>query len=86
MYFMTRNLLLWGERHLERRRLPRLFGSVLGELKRRLLPESGIDTMAQLRAHWREPQIRAMAWGIWHYVIRRFGDAPEHVRRLARPS
>jgi hypothetical protein len=86
VYFMTRNLLLWGERHLAWRRLPRLYRSVLGELKRRLLPNSGSGAIAQLRARWREPQSRAMAWGIWHYVVRRFGDAPERVRRLARPS
>jgi GT2 family glycosyltransferase len=77
VYFMTRNLLLWGERHLGWRQRLRLYRSVLGELKRQLLPRPRSGAIAQGRA---------MACGIWHYVIRRFGDAPEHVRRLARPS
>lgn len=72
-YFMTRNLLLWGELHLGRRQRLRLFRSILGELKRALVRS-------------RMPQSRAIAWGLWHYVTRRFGDAPPRVRRFARPG
>jgi hypothetical protein len=87
VYFMTRNLLLWGERHLGPRELLRLYGSVWRELKRGLQPKPGSNGAAGLRSRLREPRNRAMAWGMLHYVLRRFGDAPEHLRRsLARPS
>jgi GT2 family glycosyltransferase len=102
LYFMTRNLLLWGERHLGLRQLLRLYGTVWRELMRELLPKSGTDTATEgsvnqyshtifsfasvVRKRLREPKNQARAWAILHYVIRRFGDAPEHVRRLARPS
>ena len=87
VYFMTRNLMLWGERHLGRRELLRLYGSVWRELKRGLLPQPGSDRTIGLRSRLREPRNRAMAWGMLHYAMRRFGDAPEHLRRsLARRS
>ena len=100
VYFMTRNLLLWGERHLPLRQRFRLYRSVWWELKRELLPKSGINEHKEgairrflaeplnfatvVRSNLREPRKRAMAWGILHYVIRHFGDAPEHVRNLSR--
>jgi GT2 family glycosyltransferase len=87
VYFMTRNLMLWGERHLSRGELLRLYGSVWRELKRGLLAKRGGDGAAGLRSRLREPRNRAMAWGMLHYALRRFGDAPERLRRsLARPS
>ena len=57
------------------------------ELRRGILPASGGNGAAGLRSRLREPRNRAIAWGILHYLLRHFGDAPERVRRsLARPS
>lgn len=101
-YFMTRNRLLWGERHLQRREILQLYRMVWWELNKRLIPRfdigrgsygfmhrlyDGARTFAtSVVERWREPQNQAFLWGTFHYFIRRFGDAPEHVRMLARST
>lgn len=100
IYFMTRNRLLWGERHLRRRELLQLYRILWWDLNKRFIPKfemdrsaSGIigrvyssvhDFATSVMERWRDPQNQAMAWGAFHYFSRRFGDAPERVRMLAR--
>jgi GT2 family glycosyltransferase len=100
MYFTTRNRLLWGERHLGRRELLRLYRILWWDLNKRLIPAFEIDRhgpgllgrfhagirsfASSLMERWHEPQNQAVAWGALHYFTRRFGDAPKRVRTLGR--
>ena len=96
-YFITRNRLLWGERHLTRRELLQLYKRTWWEIHGRLKPELPPDAapigalrrckqLAQAAGErWKDPETQAMAWGVLHYVLRRFGDASPRVRKLARP-
>jgi GT2 family glycosyltransferase len=90
-YFVIRNRLLWGERHLELRELLRLYRVVWRQLvpKLQLFGIGGPVRRlywygAALVDRWRDPGYRAMMWGAFHYIIRRFGDAPARVRTSAR--
>lgn len=95
-YFLTRNRLLWGERHLSFKELIRLYKVTWWEINERFIPKprDGKTSAAHTRgirrvfdgisAMWQVPQNQAMAWGVLHYVLRRFGDAPEYVRKLGR--
>jgi GT2 family glycosyltransferase len=97
-YFMARNYLLWAERHLVRGEFRAARMHALGEVRRRLLPRFKRpatlrpDALAgsakkfywELRALWADPVGWAVLWGTLHYFMRRFGQAPEFVRRLGR--
>ena len=90
-YFVIRNRLLWGERHLEFRELLRLYRVVWRQLVPKLQLFGRGGPVRQLYwygtnmvARWRDPAYRAMLWGAFHYITRRFGDAPARVRALAR--
>jgi len=95
-YFITRNRLLWGERHLSARELLRLYKVTWWEIRKRLKPELAADAAPRLSltrwrrlaeiaaARWKDPENQAVAWGALHYLLRRFGDAPSRVRNLAR--
>lgn len=95
-YFITRNRLLWGERHLSRAELLRLYKVTWWDLSERLMPRSEaplrprgvvkrLRWMARrLATHWKDPENQAVAWGVLHYFLRRFGDAPGRIRLLAR--
>jgi GT2 family glycosyltransferase len=93
-YFMTRNRLLWGERHLQVRQLVRLYKITWWELWDRFLPHAAPDrsrgtasrlwqSVSGFMGRCKEPTNQAVAWGVLHYLIRRFGDAPRHIRDLA---
>jgi GT2 family glycosyltransferase len=89
-YFVIRNRLLWGERHLKRREVLRLYGTVWRQLVPPLhwRPSRGAARrlywfFRELRRRCSDPVYQAMAWGALHYLIRRFGDAPQRVRALA---
>jgi GT2 family glycosyltransferase len=97
-YFMTRNYLLWSERHLNTLELWTARLRILGQLRRKLIPPfpwkamlrpgALVGTVRQfywdLRYLWSDPSARALLWGTVHYVIRRFGEAPDFVRRLGK--
>ena len=76
-YYHLRNRLLWIERHLGRRRLLALFRrAIWPQLKRRL------RTFASGKGDAGERTVaRAELYGVLHYVIRRFGEAPAHIAR-----
>jgi GT2 family glycosyltransferase len=94
-YFLVRNRLLWGERHLDRKRLKRLYKSTWWDVYRELIGNNRSKTGNDLRkvknsalhvaAAWKNPRTKAIVWGVAHYVIRRFGPAPRHVCSLVRP-
>ena len=95
-YFITRNRLLWGERYLHFAQLMQLYKVTWWELHSRFIKRSSsappVKNVLQrarefasgLRERWNEPANQAVAWGALHYVFRRFGDAPPHVRMMAR--
>jgi GT2 family glycosyltransferase len=95
-YFLTRNRLLWGERYLPFRELMLLYKVSWWELRAAMIPKSAAASapagaIPRLRGllrtvalQWKDPYNQAMAWGILHYALRRFGDAPRYVRALAR--
>jgi GT2 family glycosyltransferase len=89
-YFVIRNRLLWGERHLKRRDVLRLYGTVWRQLMPPLNWRASGGPLRRLYRFFRElhgrcgdPVYQAMAWGALHYLIRRFGDAPQRVPVLA---
>jgi GT2 family glycosyltransferase len=93
-YFMTRNRLLWGERHLGFKDLVQLYKVTWWEVRERFLDSSPrqaaglIQRWRQFRkglaVAWRDPSNQAVALGALHYILRRFGDAPARVRELRR--
>lgn len=93
-YFITRNRLLWGERHLAFKDLVQLYKVTWWDLRYRFVGSSDkrdaglIQRCRQLKARlveaWRDPSNQAVALGALHYVLRRFGDAPTRVRELRR--
>jgi GT2 family glycosyltransferase len=97
-YFMARNYLLWTERHLAAEELRAARSRVLSELRRKLIPpwpprvmlrpKAFVRTAKQfywdLRYLWADPSARAVFWGALHYLIRRFGAAPDFVQRLGK--
>jgi GT2 family glycosyltransferase len=93
-YFMTRNRLLWGERHLGFKDLLQLYKVTWWEVRERFVggsntqPAGLIQRWRQFRKRlavaWRDPSNQAVALGALHYILRRFGDAPTRVRELRR--
>jgi GT2 family glycosyltransferase len=94
-YFIARNRLLWGERHLKLGQLLQLYKRTWWDLNHRFLPRSAAPTSGGVLRKWRglascvaerwkDPANRAVALGALHYLLRRFGDAPKHVRMLGR--
>jgi GT2 family glycosyltransferase/SAM-dependent methyltransferase len=78
-YFLMRNRLLWGEKHLSSRLRRRMWkrtywevAALLGEKKREL----GMLGVVQ------DPLVRAKGRAIFDYLIRRFGDCPPGIRWL----
>lgn len=97
-YFYTRNILLWGERHLPKGDFLRLLGrttrEVLGvapESHRLLLSPRHLLwalTVSGKRALGRTQTAsqRARWLGLRDYLTRRFGDCPQEVRTLGKKS
>lgn len=94
LYFYSRNILLWAERHLQRQEYWSLFRKTLaGAL--RLGGNKDTTASAVRRAYWSlgsmlrrlrrggsDPAGRARYLGLRDYLLRRFGDCPAEVRRL----
>jgi GT2 family glycosyltransferase len=97
-YFMSRNYLLWTERHLSPNELRAARMHALKDVRRRLIPkiQSGVllrpkafiaaakQFYWEMRELWAEPAAWAVFWGTLHYFMRRFGQAPHYVRRLGK--
>lgn len=80
-YFLTRNSLLFVQRHGTPRQLLELTRVVLGDIRK--------DARAAARGPWwasllrtPDPQLRAKIKGVLDYALRRFGDCPASVRRM----
>lgn len=98
VYFYTRNALLWGERHLDRRDYLRLLGKTLrgvlapstgrnpggGALRRLLWSAHGM--LRRFSGRGAHPLSRARLLGLRDYAFRRFGDCPPEIRELNRRS
>lgn len=94
LYFYSRNVLLWAERHLPRTAYWSLFWKTLrdslrfsigarqnGPLVKRLA--WGISSLWQrLRRGGHDAASRARYLGFRDYLLRRFGDCPDEVRHL----
>lgn len=95
-YFYTRNILLWGERHLSRKDFVRLLGKTAREVvglppKAYALAATPRRLLWALRTAGRRavgltdsPSVRARFLGLRDYLSRRFGDCPQEVRDLCR--
>jgi GT2 family glycosyltransferase len=75
-YFLTRNELLFTEKHGKRRQRFHMYYLRLGRLIWR-------TTKALATGSWSDPSLKAMVLGYRDYVLRRFGDCPGAVRRYA---
>lgn len=98
LYFYSRNVLLWAERHLSRRE----YWSVLRKTAADALRFGGnaeTGASAVRRAYWSlssikrrlrrggsDPAGRARYLGLRDYLLRRFGDCPAEVRQLRARS
>jgi len=80
VYFLVRNNLLFAERNLGLRSLLRVYGHVTLELLHHLRPPAFRRPVrayvAELRAKYDSPVLRARVRGIRDYVLRRFGNRP----------
>lgn len=88
-YYRARNSLLWAERHLTGTQRWRMFTNMAaGTFDRLGWQEAGLRAQAQ-RMYWnlltvhRDPLMRAWRRGVLDYLCRRFGEAPDAVKRLA---
>jgi GT2 family glycosyltransferase len=75
-YFLTRNELLFAEKHSALSQRLGLYAFRLARFAKRVL-KSGIT------GRLADPSLRAMALGFRDFGFRRFGDCPDIVRRLA---
>lgn len=94
LYFYSRNILLWAERHLPRSDYWRLFRKTFHEavpfstgnrnsgtiLKRWFWAASSL--LHKLHHGGKDPIARAKYLGFRDYILRRFGDCPREVRTL----
>lgn len=99
-YFEIRNRLLWVERNRSFWQLLRLSAQTLWTIA--LYPLRGFrpldppvlrrliwtvrENRANPRQGWRDPVYRAYVRGTRDYVLRRFGDCPDVIRKLRRPG
>jgi GT2 family glycosyltransferase len=81
-YFMTRNVLLFSERHCTLRQRSRLIRWIYWDA-RRDLPGLQPERRGWLWRAWRSKDLLSSAWrrGIVDYVFRRFGDCPAMIRK-----
>jgi GT2 family glycosyltransferase len=90
-YFITRNSLLFGERHCSGRQRTQIARNVLGALRRDARSAPGGFGPLRIFAGG-DAGMRARRRGLIDYAARRFGDCPQSIRRLqeewrsARPS
>jgi GT2 family glycosyltransferase len=94
LYFYSRNILLWGERHLPRAAYWSLFLKTFRDALRFSTGSGQNGAMykrwlwamtslrQRLRAGGRDAAGRARYLGFRDYLLRRFGDCPEEVRHL----
>jgi hypothetical protein len=94
LYFYSRNVLLWAERHLPRREYWSLFRKTAADALR-FGGNTETSASAVQRAYWSlgsmlqrlrrsgsDPAGRARYLGLRDYLLRRFGDCPAEVRQL----
>jgi GT2 family glycosyltransferase len=74
MYFLSRNRLLFYDKHASARYRFRGYQEVARELASRLLRKGS------------DPATRALLLAVRDYLLRRFGDCPDEVRELARKA
>jgi hypothetical protein len=94
LYFYTRNILLWAERHLPRSEYWPLFRKTAADALRlggnsdaaastlRRIWWNAASLLRRLRRRGTDPAGRARYLGLRDYLLRRFGDCPAEVRRL----
>jgi hypothetical protein len=98
-YFMTRNKLLWGKRHLKLGAQCKLHVDTWRHARRSVLPPlhlAGADGSVLRRLVWSvttwlrdlkrnlaSPRNRALLLGLRDYYLRRFGNCPDAVRQLS---
>ena len=101
-YFMVRNKLLWAKKHLSRSARVSLLKENIRTLRGILLPRfilfrtplpftKGLlwDFSSWLKAikkNINNPINKSTLFGLRDYYLGRFGDCPEHVRKLANPT
>lgn len=98
LYFYSRNVLLWAERHLPRSEYWSLLRKTIADALR-IGGERNATTSALQRTYWAftsalrrlrrggsDPAGRARFLGVRDYLLRRFGDCPDEVRQLHTPS
>lgn len=91
-YFITRNRLLWAQRHLGLRARWGVYVDAIRGLLRRYAspPFNSVSSMSPKRVWWSATQAfcdktnRAYFMGLRDFVLRRFGDCPQEVRTLAK--
>ncbi len=96
LYFYSRNILLWAERHLSRRAYWSLFRRTLRDSLRFSIG-SREDGLLVKRIFWGfrslarnvrrggcDASARARYLGLRDYILRRFGDCPDEVRKLRK--
>ncbi len=81
-YFLTRNQLLFAEKHGTRAQLAGNVRKCLGLMKWLSTSDSLAGRARKLLRP--EPRMKAVQYGIRDYLLRRFGDCPDEVRRLNR--
>lgn len=93
-YYMTRNLLLWSKRHLSAREHRRVFFKTVKEFFPYFPSKlSGVKPRYwALQTWWRQCSIRltepfyvAHLYGIYHYLIQRFGQCPAPLQAKISP-
>jgi GT2 family glycosyltransferase len=89
VYFATRNRLLWARAHFGRRGLiaviKRLYWTTLGDFRDHRAAFASQEKNRPLRmmaSFMREPRQVAIRAGILDYVLGRFGNCPDKIRRL----
>lgn len=93
-YYRTRNSLLWAERALSICQRVHVLRNHASDVFRSLhLGWSATSLAGRLRrAYWnawrlhRDPGLTAWRHGLWDYLRRRFGEAPEAIQELPRES
>lgn len=81
VYFMTRNALLFAERHLSSRQR---FHQLMDLFKhgRELTFANGAVLRIMLLAFGRASRLKAFRAGVRDYLLRRFGNCPDAIRRM----
>lgn len=90
LYFLTRNRLLWAQRHGKLTLRMKLYGMTACALASRFIGPFVRSRDASMRQRWwslrtafRDPRNRAYYLGVRDFFLRRLGDCPTAVRQLS---